>query len=79
MSRKKNIWVSPRDDGQWEIQREGAKRPTKVEERKEDAARAARELGKRDGVEVIVQRRDGRIQSKDSFGHDPLPPRDTEH
>ena len=79
MVRKRNIWVSPREDGEWEVQREGAKRPSKVTERQADAERAAREMGQRDGVEVIVQGRDGRIRSKDSYGSDPLPPRDTEH
>ena len=56
---KKNVWVSPRSDGTWEVQREGAQR--------------------RDGVEVIIQRGDGRIQGRESYGNDPFPPRDTEH
>jgi hypothetical protein len=76
---KKNIWVSPRSDGNWKVQREGSQRPTRVEERKVDAERIARDLGRKDGVEVIVQGRDGKIQGRDSYGNDPFPPRDTEH
>lgn len=34
---------------------------------------------KRDGVDVVTHGRDGRIRSKDSYGNDPLPPRDTEY
>ena len=33
---------------------------------------------KRDNVDLVTHGRDGRIRSKDSFGHDPHPPRDTE-
>jgi hypothetical protein len=76
---KKNVWVSPRSDGDWEVQREGAQRPTRVVERKADAERIARDLARRDGVEVIIQRGDGRIQGRETYGNDPFPPRDTEH
>lgn len=75
---KKNVWVSPRPDG-WAVQREGSDRASKVTPTKAEAEKAARDLGKQDKVEVIVQGRDGKIQSKDSYGHDPFPPRDTEH
>lgn len=44
-----------------------------------DAIDYAKELAKRQQSELIVQKRDGKIQSKDSFGNDPCPPKDTEH
>lgn len=34
---------------------------------------------KRDGVDLVTHGRDGKIRSKDSYGPDPNPPRDTEH
>lgn len=76
---RKNVWVSPRPDGDWEVQREGSQHPTRVTERKSDAERIARDLARRDSVEVIVQGSDGRIKQRDSYGNDPFPPRDTEH
>jgi len=79
MAKKPNVWVSPRPDGSWVVQREGAQRATRVENRKVDAERTARDLARRDGVEVIIQGRDGKIQGRDSYGNDPFPPRDTEH
>jgi hypothetical protein len=79
MAKKRNIWVSPREDGRWGVHREGGQRDTRVTENKADAEKVARELGRHDKVEVISQGRDGKIQSKDSYGRDPLPPRDTEH
>lgn len=75
---KKNVWVSPRGD-KWAVQREGSERASKVTERKSEAEKTARDIAKKEGVELIVQRRDGTIQSKDSFGPDPNPPRDKEH
>lgn len=75
----KNIWVSPRPDGKWQVKREGSDRASRVVDHKTDAEKIARDMGRRDGVEVITQGRDGRIRSKDSYGRDPFPPRDTEH
>ena len=79
MSKKPNVWVSPRPDGKWEVQREGSKKPSRVVDTKQEAWNVGRDLAERDGVELIVQRRNGTIQSKDSYGNDPNPPKDTEH
>lgn len=76
--KKKNIWVTPHNKG-WAVKREGAKRSSRVTATKAEAIRVGRQLGKKSGVEVIVQRKDGVIQSKDSYGNDPCPPKDTEH
>ena len=78
MSRKKNIWITPHKDG-WSVKREGSARSSMVARTKKEAEKFGRHLGKQDGVEVITQRKDGTIQSKDSFGIDPNPPKDTEH
>lgn len=78
MAKKPNVWVVPHENG-WAVKREGGQKPSRVTSRKEDAVNIGRNIAKRDGAELIVQRRDGTIQSKDSYGSDPLPPRDTEH
>ena len=44
-----------------------------------NAAAAGRREAKREGVDLVIHGRDGRIRSKDSYGNDPLPPRDREH
>lgn len=74
----KNIWVSPREDG-WGIHREGDGFDIGHSETQREAIERAREKAKQDRVEVIVQRPDGRIRGKDSYGNDPCPPRDREH
>ena len=78
MSRKRNIWVVPHKGG-WAVKREGSGRASRVTDRKQDAVDTGRSMAQRDRTELIVQRRDGTIQSKDSFGNDPHPPKDTEH
>lgn len=74
----KNQWVSPRGD-KWAVRGEGNKRDTKLFDTQRTAQDFAIEIAKTKRSEVIVQRPNGRIRSKDSYGNDPLPPRDTEH
>jgi hypothetical protein len=78
MARKKNVWVTPHDDG-WAVRREGSQRASRVTPTKQEAEKIGREIAKNEGLELIVQRQDGTIQSKDSYGNDPFPPKDTEH
>ena len=78
MGKNKNIWITPHRGG-WAVKREGAKRSSNVTKTKQEAENIGRDLGRKDGVEVITQRKDGTIQSKDSYGNDPFPPKDTEH
>lgn len=74
----KNQWVSPRD-GKWGVHGEGNQRDTKIFDTQHDAQEYARQIAINQRSEVIIQGRDGRIRSKDSYGNDPCPPRDTEH
>ena len=74
----KNQWVSPRDN-KWAVHGEGNQRDTKVFDTQKSAADYARNIAINQRSEVIIQGRDGKIRSKDSYGNDPCPPRDTEH
>ena len=48
-------------------------------ETKADAMDWARELAKKEGLELIPHGMDGKIQNPNSYGNDPCPPRDTKH
>lgn len=74
----KNQWVSPRD-GKWAVHGEGNQRDTKVFDTQKAAADYAKNIAINQKSEVIIQGRNGQIRSKDSYGNDPCPPRDTEH
>ena len=74
----KNQWVSPRN-GQWAVHGEGNQKDTKLFDTQRDAQSFARNIAINQHSEVIVQGMNGRIRSKDSYGNDPCPPKDTEH
>jgi hypothetical protein len=67
MSRKSHhVVLNPR--GRWSVRTPGAVRAERVFATKEAAVRYARVLAKREGSEVYVHRRDGAIETVDSYG-----------
>ena len=68
---KRNVWVVRHDDKDWHVVREGGSEIISAHGTQEEAHGAAREIAGRDGVELIIQGRDGKIVAKDSFGNDP--------
>ena len=74
----KNIWVSPKN-GEWIVKQEGDKNSIANFSKKSDAENFGRNLAKANQSELISQKRNGQIGSKDSFGNDPCPPKDREH
>ena len=78
MSKKRDIHVVPRDKG-WARIKEGASRAGSVHRTQKDAQSAARSQAIRERVEVVTHGKDGKIRDSDSYGNDPLPPRDKKH
>jgi len=74
----RNYHVVPRDDG-WAVLREGADRAGSVHDTQSEAIDVGRERAIRDRGELIIHDQHGRIRDKDSYGHDPYPPKDTKH
>lgn len=75
----KNQWVTQRDDKGWNVIGEGNSKATAVFNTQKEAIKRAKEIATNQNSEVIVQGRDGKIRSKDSYGNDPCPPKDKEH
>ncbi len=74
--------VYRREDGTWANKRVDSDRASSVHDTQRAAEQAARDLLHRQGGgELTTKGLDGRIRSKDTIapGHDPNPPRDTEH
>ena len=74
----KNVWVSPQD-GKWKVKTEGATKANKLFNTQAEAAAYGRAMAQRQNSELIIQRPNGIIRSKDSYGKVPRPPRDREH
>lgn len=75
MPKKRDIHVVPHDSG-WATKKEGANRAGSVTDTQKKAIDRAVEQAKREKVEVVIHRRDGTIRDSDSYGNDPIPPKD---
>ena len=69
-----NQHVMPHE-GKWAVKGEGNQRATSVHDTQAEATERAREIARREKSELLVHGRDGEIRSRDSFGHDPFPPK----
>jgi hypothetical protein len=75
---KSDIHVIPHRDG-WATRKAGAGRIGRRTETQQQAIEIARDQAKRLGSEVVIHRRDGSIRDSDSYGSDPMAPRDRRH
>lgn len=75
MTVNKNQWVSPRADGKWQVKGEKNSRPTKITTTQKEAISVAKQIAKNQHSELFVQRKDGTIRERNSYGTDPFPPK----
>lgn len=71
---KKSRHVLPNSDGGWDSKKGGASRASKHFDTKKEAEEYSRELSQKEGSELYIHGKNGKIQRKDSHGHDPYPP-----
>ena len=71
---RRNQHVIPKD-GQWAVKAAGSPRVTKVCSTQREAVDAARAIAKRQGSELLIHGRDGRIREKSTYGRDHYPPK----
>jgi len=70
----KNQFVVPVGSN-WGVRGQGNEKLTAITETKAEAVARAREISRNQQSELIILGRNGRIQSRDSHGNDPFPPR----
>lgn len=73
---RKTRFVSPNPNGGWDSKKGGSERASKHFDTKKEAEDYSRDLSRREGSELVIQNKDGRISRSDSHGNDPMPPRD---
>lgn len=61
--------------GKWSVRSTGAKRATAVFDTQKEAVAKGRELAKASKTELYIHGADGRIRERNSYGHDPYPPK----
>lgn len=75
-SSKKTTHVVPnKKKGGWDIKKGGKKTPESHHRKKTTAVDKARKISKKQKGELVIHRKDGTIQRKDSHGGDPHPPK----
>lgn len=75
---KRDVHVVPHQQG-WAVKREGAQRASSVHATKHEALGAGRSLAQTNRTELVIHGKNGRIQDSDSYGNDPIPPKDMKH
>jgi hypothetical protein len=73
---KKSHHVVPAPNGGWNVRKGGSERASKHFDNKKEAEEWARDVSRNQHSELVIHKRDGTIQRKDSHGNDPLPPKD---
>jgi hypothetical protein len=76
---KKNIHITHRADGSWAVIGEGDARASSLHDTQRDAIDTGRQIAMNNEAELVIHDRANRIRDKDSFGPDPVPPRDLKH
>ena len=70
----KSQHVTPKG-GKWAVRSSGSSRASRVVSTQAEAVEIARERAKREGSELYIHGRDGRIRERSSYGKDSHPPR----
>ena len=75
MPKRKVVYVSPGDKGDWSVKTEGAQKALKKFENKNDAVKFGRQVAKSAPLgQLIIQKGDGTFQTEHTYGKDPHPP-----
>lgn len=75
----KNQHVTPHPEGGWQVKGAGNEKATKITDTQKQAIEIAREIAINQQSEVVIHGTNGRIRDKDSYGNDPVPPKDMKH
>lgn len=78
MTKNKNQHIIP-VRGDWGIKGAGNSRLTAIFDTKQEALQTGRKIAMNQHTELVIHGRNGRIQDKDSYGKDPMPPKDRIH
>ena len=71
--KRRNQHVVPHPNG-WAVKPEGGPGPSSVHHTQQEAIDRAREIARKQGTELLIHGRNGRIRERDSHGRDPFPP-----
>lgn len=75
MPKRERYFINPRDDGKWEITKQGSKKASAVTDTKRDAVRKGAQIARSKGnSQLHIKKKDGTFQEERTYGKDPYPP-----
>ncbi len=72
----KNQHITKNKNGGWNVLGEKNQKPSHICQTKKEAIELGKKIAKNQKSELVIHGIDGKIQDKDSYGNDPIPPRD---
>lgn len=75
MAKRNDYWTSQRKDGSWAVKRTGTSKASSIHDTQEGAWKEARRLARGAQSEAFLKGRDGSIRARNTYGHDPFPPK----
>jgi len=76
MPKRKVVYVSPTDKGEWSVKTQGAQRAIRNFETKKEAVDFGKQVAKgADLGQLKIQKQDGTLQTEHTYGSDPHPPK----
>jgi len=76
MSNRKRVWVSPDGKDGWNVKTQGKSKAAANFEDKSDAIAKAKDIAKNAPTgQVIIQKKNGTIQTEHTYKNDPYPPK----
>ena len=70
-----SIHITPHKDGGWQVKTAGASKAAKRTSTQQEGIAFGTEQAKRNGSELYIHNKQGRIREKNSYGNDPFPPK----
>ena len=71
----KNQHVTRHPSGGWQVKGEGNSHATVRTSTQREAISIARDIARNQHSELFIHRTNGQIRARDSYGHDPYPPK----
>jgi len=73
---RKSHHVVPSSKRRWSVRKGGSLKASKIFDNKKDAINYARKVSKNQKSELVIHKKDGTINRKESHGRDSFPPKD---
>ena len=74
MPKKNSIHIVPSEKG-WDVKRQGASRASRVTRTKDEAVKVGRDMAQKESGQLIIHKKDGKIQEERTYRKDPFPPK----